>query len=182
MSDLTQLLKSAAQGEKDAVAQLLPLIYEHLKTLAHRQLVKEKQLTLLTHDLVHEVYFQLFESANLDWQDRGHFFAYAATAMRSIMTDRARQRMTQKKGAGAVHVDIEQIEIGIEDLCADLLALDQCLIKMASKHPRLVKIIELKFFAGLKVEDIAQCLNLNSSTVERDWIKARALIHYYLTA
>jgi RNA polymerase sigma factor (TIGR02999 family) len=182
MSDLTQLLARAAQGEALATNQLMPLIYERLCSIAHRQLVHAPQRhTLSTTDLVHEAYLALFGDAEIAWGDRGHFFAYAAKTMRHILIDRARRRLADKRGGGEVdRVDIADIAIGVDDQSVALLELDQALTRMAAEHPRLVQVIELRFFAGLSVEDTAAALDVDPRTIKRDWRKARAFLNVAL--
>lgn len=177
MSEITRLLAQAAQGQAASANELMPLIYERLRTIAHRQLAGDRASTIATTGLVHEAYLQLFGEANLSWRDRGHFFAYAATAMRHILIDRARQRLSQKQGGAYAKVDVEEAEIKIDDECVDLLALDQALERMATDHPRLVRMIEMRFFAGLSVEEVGQALEVDPRTIKRDWQKARAFIY-----
>lgn len=175
---ITQLLQRAANGESAAANQLMPVIYEQLHALARRQLYGEQQApTLSATALVNEAYLLLFGDAELTWLDRGHFFAYAAKAMRNILIDHARQRLTEKRGGQVARVDIAEVEIGADDESIDLLAMDQVLTQMAQVHPRLVQVVELRFFAGLSVEEAAQSLAIDARSVKRDWQKARAYIH-----
>jgi RNA polymerase sigma factor (TIGR02999 family) len=158
----------------------MPVIYERLRALAHRQVAQEQHRTCTTHDLVHEAFFQLFDRS-LSWKDRAHFFAYAAQAMRHLLVDRARQRHSAKRGANQINAPLDEaLEINIPEINIDFLDLESGLQKMQLHHPRLVKIIELRFFAGLNTEEIAQCLEVHESTIERDWVKARALLHHEL--
>ncbi len=177
MSDITELLQRAAQGESGATHQLLPMIYERLQSIAHQQLENLPQnRTLATTALVHEAYLALFGDKELSWNDRGHFFAYAAKTMRRILIDRARRQLEKQRGISD-RVDIRDVSIGVDDNSISLLALDQALIEMAESHPRLVEVMELRFFAGLSVEDAAAALNINVRTVKRDWRKARAFLN-----
>jgi len=178
MIEITELLEQASGGDSEAANKLMPLIYDKLRAIAHRQLEQNlPQKTLATTELVNEAYLALFGNSNLTWRDRGHFFAYAARAMRSILTDRARRRLTNKRGGNAKNVNIDNIEISIDDDSEDLLALDQALIEMAVEHPRLAQVVELRYFAGLSMEDAAACLALDQRSVRRDWRKARAFIN-----
>ncbi len=178
MTEITQLLERASQGENAAANQLMPIIYERLRAMAHRQLVQERQgMTLATTGLVNEAYLELFGETPLSWNDSSHFFAYAATAMRNILIDRARRRLAQKRGAEIPHMDVVESEIPVDDECESLLAMDQALTQMAQAHPRLVKVVEMRFFAGLSVEETATALNIDPRSVERDWHKARAFIN-----
>ena len=161
MSDITQLLGRAAHGEQGAANQLMPMIYDQLRAIAHRQLDRGRySKTLATTALVNEAYLALFGEADLDWNDRGHFFAFAAKAMRNILIDRVRRRVAEKRGGEAPRVDIEDTQIVIDDDCVDLLALDQALTQMADEYPRLVQVVELRFFAGLSAEETAASLNV----------------------
>ncbi len=178
MSEITQLLARAAHGEGAAANLLMPMIYDQLRAIAHRQLGRGRSSkTLATTALVNEAYLALFGEADLDWNDRGHFFAFAAKAMRNILIDRVRRRVAEKRGGEAPRVDIEDTQIVIDDDCVDLLALDQALTQMADAHPRLVQVVELRFFAGLSAEEVASSLNVDLSTVVRDWRKARAFLY-----
>lgn len=183
MSELTQLLHRAARGDTASMQQLMPLVYERLCALAHGQLRRGgRHNTLHTRELVHEAYCQLFGGAPAGWQDRNHFFAYAAKSMRHILLDQVKQRLAQKRGAQAIHVNLHDLVDPISDAPdhTDLLALDQCLQQMAEKHPRLVQVVELRFFAGLSVVEVAETLALTPRSVERDWVKAKAFINQFL--
>lgn len=178
MPDITQLLRGARSGDSAAANELLPLIYARLKELARRQLVKEQDApSLATTALVHDAYLSLFGHHELDWSDRGHFFAYAARAMRSLLIDHARRRLSEKRGAGLRPVELLVQDIEQPDDSLDLLALDQALTALADSHPRLVQVVELRFFAGLSVEETAAGLGVDARTVLRDWRKARAFIY-----
>jgi RNA polymerase sigma factor (TIGR02999 family) len=181
MTEITQLLSRAAQGETEASNQLMPMIYEQLCTVAHRQLAhRALRQTLSTTDLVHEAYLALFGDAELAWRDRGHFFAYAARTMRHILIDRTRGRLASKRGGDIERVDIDDVAIGIDGESMALLELDQALTRMEAEHPRLVQVVELRFFAGLSVEDAAALLEVDPRTVKRDWRKARAFLNVAL--
>ncbi len=178
MTEITQLLERAGKGENAATNQLMPMIYDQLRAIAHRQLDRARySKTLATTALVHEAYLALFGEADLDWHDRGHFFAFAAKAMRNILIDRVRRRLAEKRGGEVERVDVEDTQIGIEDDSIGLLALDQALTQMTDEHPRLVQVVELRFFAGLSVEETAASLNVDPSTIKRDWRKARAFLN-----
>jgi len=183
MTEITALLSRAGAGDAAAANSLMPIVYARLKELARRQLGREQDSPSLgTTGLVHDAWLSLFGQspvgeADVPWRDRGHFFAYAASAMRHILIDRARHRLRNKRGGGAVRVDLADLDLVVDDECADLLALDQALKLLADTNPRLVQVVELRFFAGLSVEDAARALDVDARTIERDWRKARALIH-----
>lgn len=178
MSEITRLLKGASSGDSAAANELLPLIYARLKELARRQLAHEDNApSLATTALVHDAYLSLFGQAPLDWSDRGHFFATAARAMRHLLIDHARRRLSEKRGAGQRPVELLVQDIEQPDGSLDLFALDQALTALADTHPRLVQVVELRFFAGLSVEETAAGLGVDARTVLRDWRKARAFIY-----
>lgn len=178
MQDITRLLQSASSGDSAAANELLPLIYARLKELARRQLAKESDApSLATTALVHDAYLSLFGGSEPDWRDRGHFFAYAARAMRSLLIDHARRRLSDKRGSGERPLELWLQDIEQPDDVLELLALDQALTALADHHPRLVQVVELRFFAGLSVEETAAALGVDARTVLRDWRKARAFIY-----
>lgn len=178
MSEVTELLGRASAGNAAAANELMPLIYGRLKELARRQLAREGDSpSLATTALVHDAYLSLFGSSDVPWRDRGHFFAYAARAMRSILIDRARRKAADKRGSGAVHLELKPDDVAQLDECIDLLALDQALDRLEQSYPRLAQVVELRFFAGLSVEDVASALDVDPRTIERDWRKARAFIY-----
>lgn len=177
MTDITALLRRAGAGDAAAANELLPRIYSRLKDLARRQLGREQDSpSLATTALVHDAWLSLFGQAEVPWRDRAHFFGYAASAMRHILIDRARARLRDKRGGGAVHVPWPDLDPAADETCLELLALDQALSSLAETHPRLVAVVELRFFAGLSVADAAKALGVDDRTIERDWRKARALI------
>lgn len=177
MTKITLLLSRAAQGENNAIAELMPIIYDRLRAIAHGQLRREgRSMTLATTGLVHEAYLALFGESEVSFRDRDHFFAYAATAMRSILTDRARKRLRRQKRHNEEIADAKA-DVLMDDECMDLLALDQTLLEMTEQHPRLVKVVELRFFAGLTFEEVASVLETDIRTVQRDWQRARAFIN-----
>ncbi len=181
MAAITELLDLASRGDSAAANQLVPMIYDRLRAIAHRQLSQDPRgQTLATTALVHEAYIALFGGAELAWPDRGRFFAYTAKAMRSILIDSARRRLAVKRGGKEERVDVAALEIVVDDNGLDLLALDQALNKLAIDHPRLVEVVELRFFAGLSVEDTAAALGVDPRTVKRDWQKAHAYIQHAL--
>jgi RNA polymerase sigma factor (TIGR02999 family) len=181
MSDITQLLARAALGETAASNQLMPMIYEQLCTLARRQLGDRPQRhTLSTTDLVHEAYLALFGVTELEWHDRSHFFAYAARTMRNILIDHARRKLANKREGEGNRVDFANISIGIDGESVALLELDRALTQIEAKYPRLVQVVELRFFAGRSVEQTAALLHIDSRAVERDWRKARAMLNLAL--
>ncbi len=177
LSSVTRLLAEVRRGEAGAIDRLLPLIYEPLREIAHRQLRRRPSRTLDTTALVHEAYLKLVDQQSGGFRDRGHFLAVAATAMRHILIDYARHRGAQKRGGNDQKVPLEDVDLGAELPIDGILAVDQVLSSLAEVAPRLARLAELKIFGGLTFEEAAPVLELSLSTVKRDWLKARAFLH-----
>jgi len=179
-SDITGLLKAWGQGDQGALEQLTPLVYAELRAQARRYMRNERSgVTLQSTALVHEVYLRLIDTQDVRWHDRLHFFALSARLMRRILVDAARARAATKRGGSATGVehgfamDFDQIptaDSGASSLCA----LDDALEDLARLDPRRTKVIELRFFGGLSVEETAEVLQVSPQTVMRDWRLARA--------
>ena len=180
-AEITNLLKAWGRGEAQALEQLTPLVYDQLLRLARRQMRTEREgHTLQSTALVHEAYLRLVQVADVDWKDRVHFFAVAAQMMRRILVDVARARATTKRGGGQTRVDHEDSS-GLEGLpafsterAADICALDDALASLARIDPRRAHVVELRFFAGLTIDETAAVMNISPQTVMRDWNFARA--------
>jgi RNA polymerase sigma factor (TIGR02999 family) len=180
---ITDLLISVREGDQDSLDRLFELVYDDLKRRAHHQLVGSTP-TLNTTALVHEAYVKLAGAANPGWQDRTHFFRVAARAMRQIVIDRARGHLAQKRGGGAVPVNLDDLQVGAAspDAAAEaLMALDDALSRLAEQNERLSQVVELRFFGGLSVEETARALDVSDRTVKRDWRLARAFLQEVLT-
>jgi RNA polymerase sigma factor (TIGR02999 family) len=175
MSDVTRLLQSIEQGEPLAPNQLLPVVYDELRRLAARKLAREKPgQTLDATALVYEAYLRLVgqrEEPN-SFEDRSHFFAAAAQAMRRILVDNARRKGTQKRGGGLRRQQLEALAVPAAD--EELLALDEALDKLAAKDPIKARLVELRFFGGLSSEQAAAVLGVSPTTADRYWAFARA--------
>jgi RNA polymerase sigma factor (TIGR02999 family) len=173
---ITTSLARLRAGETDALDQLFPLIYDELKIVARAQLTREATgHTLGPTALVHEAYVKLGEREKLLPEDRRHFFAIAAQAMRRILIDHARARKRIKRGSGQIAVPLEEIEALMTDDAADeLVALDDALDRLASANPRAALVVERRFFGGLTLEETALGLDVSLKTVQRDWLLARA--------
>lgn len=174
--DITALLAQARDGDERAVDQLLPQVYERLRQLAHRYLAGHAQ-TLNTTALVHEAYLSLVSQRDAVWQDRAHFLGYAATAMRHILVDHARRRSAQKRGGGQLALDWQSAEIPVDCVAGEMVALDAALASLGALDARLARVVELRFFAGLSVEEAAAVLGITTRSVVRDWNKARLFLH-----
>ena len=173
----TELLLRAGAGDAAAVAGIFPLVYEELRRLAHRHLAREAAgRTLGTTELVHEAYLRLVDQTRVSWTGRAHFLAVAATAMRRILVDHAR-RHNVKRGAGAEHVSLEADALMCPDRADDFVSLDEALTALAERAPRKAKVVELRFFGGLSVEETAEVLRVSPITVMREWKSAKAWLY-----
>ncbi len=178
--DVTRLLQAARSGDSRALDELYPLVYQDLHGVAHRALLGEAPAdTLNTTALVHEAYLKLHGAARFEPQDRRHFFAVAARAMRQIIVDHARRRAAEKRGGSQKRVDLDAATLAASDSGAAILALEDALRKLSELDERLGRVVELRFFGGLSVEETADVLGVDARTVKRDWRKARAVL--YLT-
>lgn len=173
------LLDGAHAGGPETLDRLVPLIYEELRAIAHRQLRGElREHTLHTTALVHEAYLRLAGDGRVTGRGRAYFFAAAAQAMRRVLVDRARRRNSLKRGGGAELVTLGDEDAAVDAYAVELLELDDALHRLGEKSPRQVKVVEYRFFAGMNVEDTAAALDVSPRTVESDWSMARAwLLH-----
>jgi len=173
--DATQMLRRISSGDPDAARDLLPLVYENLRGLAEAYFRSSPSgQTLQPTALVHEAYIKLVRHADSGWESRSHFLAVAASAMRQLLHDRARRRMALKRGGGAKALDLEQIEPPTDRPPIDLIALDEALTRLEALDPRQARIVELRFFSGLTMEEIARLLGLSTRMVEKEWRRTRA--------
>lgn len=176
MPDVTQILNQIQQGNAAAAADLLPLVYAELRRLASRRMNLEKPgQTLQPTALVHEAYIRLVGNEAAKWDSRAHFFGAAAEAMRRILIDNARHRKSLKRGRDIPAQEISEVDLIVSfDNHDEILDLDAALTKLAVNEPDLAKLVELRYFAGLTVEEAAQTLGLSTRTVKRNWAFARA--------
>src|SRR5262245_3228939 len=176
MADVTQLLEAAAVGDPKAAAELLPLVYDELKTLAAARMAEEKPgQTLTATALVHEAYLRLVGGDHpQDWNGRGHFFAAAAEAMRRILVNRARDKGRLKRGCGRRPVELADLSDPLTAPPDDLLDLDDALERLATAYPRCAELVNLRFFAGLTHEQASSALGISPSPADRDWRFAQA--------
>ena len=182
--DVTGLLRSWRQGDVAARDELLERVYPHLKRLASAQLRGEREgHSLHCTDLVHEAYLRLVDQVRVDWRDRAHFFGLAATTMRRVLVDRARRRLRKKRQVNEVRTGTTLAAtpaLGTSEV--DLLDLDRALERLAAESPRAVQVVEMRYFAGLEIDEVAACLDVSSATVRRDWDFARAWMQVELGA
>ncbi|MEP6819819.1 MAG: sigma-70 family RNA polymerase sigma factor [bacterium] len=180
--EITRLLVAWGDGDEAALEQLTPLVHEELHRLAHHYMGGERAgHTLQTTALVNEAYVRLIDWKNVRWQSRAHFFGVSAQLMRRILVDFARARGYQKRGGGALLVSLDEAAFVSDDKGADLVALDEALGSLAKLNDRQSKVVELRFFGGLTVDETAEVLKVSSGTVERDWSLARAWLHRELS-
>ncbi len=174
---VTRLLASVREGNRDAIDLVFNLVYAELHSAARRQLARARPgQTLETTVLVHEAYLKLVDSAQSNWTDRGHFFAVAAKAMRQIIIDYARWTTRQKRGGGVHKISLEDIDVASEERASELIALDDALTKLESFSERLARLVELRFFAGLSIDETAETMSMPPHQVKREWRKARAFL------
>lgn len=177
-----QLLSAWRGGDREALDTLLPHVYAELRWLAHRELAREAPgHTLDSVALVHEAYLKLVGQGDLSWQNRAHFLAIAARAMRTVLIDYARARATAKRGGGATRLTLEEAPLLIsEDRIEELLALDEALGRLAEVDEQASRVVEQRYFAGLTLEEIASVLNVSLATTQRRWAFAKAWLQQEL--
>ncbi len=176
--NITLLLENCARGKDGAVDELLPHVYNELRRISSKYLNDEyRNHTLQTTELVHEAYLKLFGNQDINWQNRAHFFGIAANAMRQILVDYARKHNSLKRGGGLAKVTLDNAEGIFFEAEEDLILLDDALKKLEIFDPDLSKIVELRFFAGLKVEETAKALDCSTATVKRGWSLAKSWLY-----
>ena len=176
--NVTQLLTAWSNGDGKAFDSLIHIIYSELHRLAGRYMDREGPgHALNTTALVNEAYLRLVNQNNVNWQNRAHFFAVSAQAMRSILIDMARSRDRLRRGGGALHVSLDETLVFSDSRAADLIALDDALTGLAKLDERKSRIVEMRYFAGLSVEETAEVLKISVATVDREWSRARAWLY-----
>lgn len=172
-SQVSQLLEAWSAGEEKALDELLPRVYQELRSLAARQMRRERaDHTLQTTGLVNEAFLKLVQQGGVQWTNRSHFFAIAATAMRRILVDYARERGAQKRGGNVERVSLDRVQIAVSP-DVDLIDLEDCLSRLEKLDPQQVKIVELRYFAGCTIDEVAEALQISPSTVKREWRMAK---------
>jgi RNA polymerase sigma factor (TIGR02999 family) len=173
--DLTQLLRAHAAGDPEAFDRLVPLVYEDLRRVARRQLRRGRPGPMLeTTGLVHEVWFKLVDGLDVDWQDRRHFLAVCARAMRQVIVDHARRMGAAKRGGGAAPAELDERVLPAAEDAVRVLTVDHALTRLAQRSPRLAQVVECRFFAGLSEDETAEALGISLRTAQREWLRARA--------
>jgi RNA polymerase sigma factor (TIGR02999 family) len=179
---VTRLLLQWSDGNQQALEEMLPLIYDELRRLAHNFLYRERPgHTLQTTALVHEAYVKLIDQRDARWQNRAHFFAIAAQAMRRILIDSARKHAADKRGGAGEKVSLAEVAGLSVEPDINLLALDEALNALAEIDPAQSRIIELRYFGGLTIEETAEVMHLSPATIKREWAMARAWLHQSLS-
>jgi len=184
MPDVTRLLDAASAGDRHAAAELLPLVYEELRKLAAARMAAEPpDQTLQPTALVHEAFLRLVgPEDDARWDNRGHFFAAAAEAMRRILVEGARRKKSAKHGGGQYRVDADAITIAAPELDDDIVAIDEALDRLATIDPVKAELVKLRYFAGLTIEDTAAALGISSATAKRYWAYSRAWLFQQVAA
>jgi len=179
MSEITELLKQVNTGDDSARSRLFAVLYDDLHALARSRLRRNETITLLdTTGLVHESYFRLLDARQLSFDDRGSFFAFAASMMRSIVVDQIRRRRAERRGGDAVHVELdEQMADSLAQDDEQALRVHEALQELSAVDRRMALVVEMRYFAGLTEVDIAEALGVTERTVRRDWDKARTLLY-----
>jgi RNA polymerase sigma-70 factor (ECF subfamily) len=175
---VTELLARWKSGDASARDALVPLVYDELRRIARRCLASQSgNHTLQPTALVHEAYLRLARRDSVDWQDRAHFFALAAQMMRQILVDHARKQLAAKRGGNAVTLVVDEASVVSKEKSLDLLGLDDAMNRLAALDPRQCKIVELRFFGGLSIEETAQAVNISAATTKREWATARLWLY-----
>ena len=181
--EITALLRRWNAGDAEAFDRLLPLVYDELHRLAARYLAGERSMpTLQPTALVNEVCVRLLGWDAAQWQNRGHFFGVSAQMMRRVLVDIARRRQAERRGAGAVRLPLDSVDVAATEPTADVLEVDAALERLATEDPRKARVVELRFFGGLSAEEAAETLGISVRTVHADWAFARAWMYRYLTS
>ena len=180
--EVTQLLADWGKGDRSALDKLLPLVHSELRRIAQRQMSQERPgHTLQATALVNEAYLKLAGQQGFDWQNRAHFFAVCAQVMRHILIDHARAHARDKRGGGAVKVSLNDALVVAEDQAAHFIALDEALRVLERLDPQKGKLVELRYFGGLSVEEAAEVMNVSPRTVRREWQRAKAWLYRMMT-
>ncbi|MET0622697.1 MAG: sigma-70 family RNA polymerase sigma factor [Pyrinomonadaceae bacterium] len=173
-NQVTQILHDWSGGDREAPERLMPLVYDEMRRIARSFISRERQgHTLQPTALVNEAYLRLVDQNSVTWQSRAHFYSVAASMMRRVLIDHARTRATEKRGGGAVRLSIEDVQIPVEERAANFVAMDEALERLSQFNERGRKIVEMRFYAGMSEEEIAEVLGVSTRTVLRDWKAAR---------
>jgi RNA polymerase sigma factor (TIGR02999 family) len=182
VSDVTRVLIEIQRGDARASDELLPLVYDELRRIAASKMAREPAgHTLQPTALVHEAWLRLVDSPAQTWENRAHFFGAAAEAMRRLLIARARRKKTQRRGAGAPHCDVDDVEIASPMTNDRLLALDEALSRFTAQEPRQAELVKLRYFVGLRIDQAAELLGISEATAKRWWSYARAWLFHEIS-
>lgn len=177
-SDITQLLVQLKKGKSGIYDKIYPLVYDKLRQMAHRHVSKDRDQTLSKTELVHEAYLKMIDQTQADYVDRNHFLAIASRCMRQILIDYARKKHALKRGGKKRDITyIDEIFSSNQQKAIELLEIDEALNQLSELNERLSKVVEMRFFGGMTIEDTAKALDISESTVKRDWMKARGWLY-----
>ena len=180
--NITDLLVSYGRGDKESLDKLMPVVYDELRRQAARYLRREQPgHTLQTTALIHEAYVRLVDQRNVQWQNRAHFFGIAAQMMRRILVDHARTKKRVKRGGSDIKVSLNDATVAVKGQDLDVVALDEALSRLAKIDEQQSRVVELRFFSGLTVEETATVMEISPATVKRDWSMAKAWLHRELS-
>ena len=183
MSDFTQILHAAAEGDTPSADAILPLVYEDLRRLAQARMAREAaDHTLQPTALVHEAWLRMVDQEEQDWKNRAYFFSAAATAMRRILIDHARSKTLKKHGGGQVRVGIDQLDLSVPEPNELLLYIEDALQALEQVHPQWAQIVVMKYFGGMTHRETAEALNIGESSVERYWAAAKVWLYRKMSA
>jgi len=175
--DLTLLLSELSKGNKNVINKIFPVVYKELKKISSKYLNEEyRKNTMQTTELVHEAYIKLIGSKNITWQSKAHFFGIAAKTMRQILVDHARHRKALKRGGGDINITLGETSVVVNE-SDQIIALDEALQRLEKVEERTSKIVELRYFSGLSIEETAEVLSISPATVKRDWTFAKAWLY-----
>jgi RNA polymerase sigma factor (TIGR02999 family) len=182
VADVTDLLRRWSEGDRAALESLLPLVYSELNQIAGRLLRSERpNHTLETRALVHEAYLRLVDQSRVQWNGRTHFYGAAANIMRRVLVDQARRRLSEKRGGGAPHETLDPVLAVASEPDMNILALDEALTAFAEIDPHRAKVVELRYFAGMSLDETSEALGISPQAVSRDWAVARAWLARHLS-
>ena len=180
--EVTKLLKAWSDGDQSALDKLMPLVYDELHRLAHQHMRRERPGHMLqTSALLNEAYLRLVDQSQIPWESRAHFFAIAARLMRQILVDEARRRSSAKRGGGTIQVPLDEAGTIVQQQSVNVMALDDAMKSLEQIDERKSRIIELRFFGGMSIDETAEVLKVSSATVMRDWTFARAWLRKEMT-
>ena len=180
--NITKMLREWSEGNREALDSLLPLVYKELHKQAARYLRRERpDHTLQTTALINEAYLKLIDQHDVNWESRTHFYAIAAQAMRRILVDYARKKHREKRGGADEDLPLEEVALAVDEKSVDLIALDEALTRLAINDKLQARVVELRYFSGLSLEETAEALHISRATVARDWNMAKAWLHRELT-